>query len=405
MEKQKPEDIAKAAMDKINADKEAKAKLNLDDKNKGESKGAPAESSPEKTKTEAEKKAALEQAEAQAKHDEDILSKKEEELSEEEKKRKVEITKGPINEDKVIKRKQEIQSEIDKLISEKKSLEEVKKQSEEMKEEVSKIKEEIDNLKKEKEKIAADKQIPEETKLLKAKDAERLSKYLEEDKELPREERREMPKEELENWLLEDMVAAQEWMTERSLRRTRERQNDGYAQKKEKFISDITKKQAESYERVKVAHPELYTVPREEELKRQGKSKEEIAKILMEENPKFRASIELIKEDPERYMTKENGPELLAADMEKRLKNKSSSGDGESEVEKLRKEIEEKNAEIARLTGIDESAGSSRPGEKKPNVKQTDFEIEQEKLAKRAGISPERLKVMKERNAKVNRNA
>jgi hypothetical protein len=408
MEKQNPADIAKAAMDKINAEKEAKTKLNLDDKNKPETKGAGAESSPDKAKTEVEKKAAIEQAEAQAKHDEEILSKKEEDLSEEDKARKAEITKGKpkeeINEDKVIKRKQEIQSEIDKLISEKKSLEEVKRQSEEMKDEISKMQEEIDNLKKEKGQIAADKNIPEETKLLKQKEAERLSKYQEEDKELSREERREMPKEDLENWLLEDMVAAQEWMTERSLRRTRERHLDNNAQKREKFISEIGKKQDESNARVMVKHPELNTNAREAELKAEGKSNKEIHETLLKENEKYRISIEIIKEDPDKYLTKENGPELVAAEIEKRLKNKSSESSESSEVDKLRREIEEKNAEIARLERIDESGGSSRPGEKKKEGKKTDFEIEQEKLAKRAGISPERLKAMKERRAKIDGN-
>jgi len=388
MEKKTPEQIAKETLETIN-------------KKKAETKGAASDPSSEEPKTE-EEKALIAKAEEQAKKDEELLSKKEEELSADEKTRKQEILdKKLAPEDKVNKRKQEIQSEIDKLISEKKSLEDTNPK---LKEEAAKLQTEIDNLKKEKSKIEAEKNIPEEQKLLKTKEEERLKKYLDEDKSKAKEERREMSKEELEDWLLEDMVSAQEWMTERSLRRSRERMADINAQKKDKFVKDFMTKQEESNKRVLVKHPELDTAKREKELKDAGKSSDEIQATLSKENEKFRLCAEIVKEDPEKYLMKENGPELVAAEMEKRLQKEppSKKDDEPSELEKLKADLEAKEAEIARLKGVDETLGSSRPGDKpKPPEKKTEFQLKQEEVARKAGISPEKLKASIERRAGI----
>ncbi len=407
MERQKPEDIAKAAMEKINAEKEAKGKLNLDEKKKAEAKGAAPESSPEKEKTEEEKSKILKEAEEKAKKDEELLTKKEEDLNEEEKARKKELLDKPkeLNEDKVNKRKAELQAEIDKLVSQKKELEDVKQQSEKMKQELSQLQGSIETLKKEQAKIEAEKNIPEEQKLLKKKEAERLERYLTEDKELPKEQRREMSKEELEEWLLEDVVSASEWMTERSLRRSRERLADMNNTKREKLLSEFTLKQKESDAKVLAQHPDLDTSKREKELREQGKIDKEIHDILCKENEKYRICAEIVKENPDMYLTKINGPELVAKEMEKRLKEKSTPKEEVSaekqEIEKLQAELEAKQAEIERLKNIDETVGSSRLPEKPKEEKKSDFELKQEALAERAGISKETLKKVKERRAKI----
>ena len=58
---------------------------------------------------------------------------------------------------------------------------------------------------------------------LKKTETDRINKYLEEDKDKPREERREMSKEELDNWYLEDMPEAQDWVSNRAIRRHEDR--------------------------------------------------------------------------------------------------------------------------------------------------------------------------------------
>ncbi len=394
-EKKTQEQITKEAMDKIN---KAKAdRLSDEERKKAETKGAASDSSTGKPKTE-EEKALVAQAEAQAKKDDELLSKDEKDLTAEEKTRKQEILdkkKAPkeLDEDKVNKRKAEIQAEIDKLISEKKSLEDVKQQSENLKKDISDMHTEIENLKKEKAKIDANKNIPEEQKALKKKEEERLVKYLDEDKSLPREQRREMPKDELEEWLLEDNVSANEWMVERSLRRSRERFVDGNSQKRDKFIKDFLAKQEESNKRVLAKHPELDTSKREKELKEAGKSNEEIQTILCKEVPKYKLSAEIVKENPDQYLLKENGPELVAAELEKRLKGAPKKEENPSEVERLTAELEARDAEIARLKGLDETVDSTRLADKKrADEKKTEFQLKQEAIAKKAGISPERLK-------------
>jgi hypothetical protein len=169
---------------------------------------------------------------------------------------------------------------------------------------------------------------------------------------------------------------------------------------RDKRIKAITEKQNESNKRVLAKHPELETYKREVELKSQGKTNDGIQEALCAENEKYRICSDIVKSNPEMYLTKENGPELVAAEMEKRLKAKSVSAEP-TELEKLKGELEAKDAEIARLKGLDETVTSTREKERKSQEKKTEFEIQQEALAKRAGISPDRLKAMKARRASI----
>lgn len=408
MEKKTHQEIAKEALDKIN---KAKAdKLSDEAKKKAaEAKGAAPDSSTEKEKTE-EEKALVAQEKAQAEKDEAILLKDEKLLTAEEKTRKQEILdnkkKAPkeLDEDKVKKRKAEIQAEIDKLISEKKVLEEVKVQSDKMKQDIAFMQKELDDLKTERGKIDAEKNIPEEQKLLKKKEEERVAKYLDEDKELPREQRREMTDDEFQEWELENPRAAYRWDNQQDLRRSRERATDINSQKRDKFVKDFLAKQEESNTRVIAAHPELDTAKRERELKAAGKTSEEIQSILCKENEKYRISAEIVQGNPDMYLMKENGPELVAAEMEKRIKNPSPAKKEEdtSEIERLKAELEAKDAEIARLTGIDETADTTRlPEKKKPDDKKTEFQLKQIAIANKAGISETTLNARIAKRAKA----
>ena len=71
------------------------------------------------------------------------------------------------------------------------------------------------------------------------------------------------------------------------------------------------------------------------------------------------------------------------------------------DLSKVNKLIEDKDAEIARLKGIDETVSSTREKEKEKEEKKSAFELKQLEIAKKAGISPETLKKNIERRAKI----
>ena len=379
MEKLTPEQVATAKLGEIKKSKESK--VNLDDKKEAEPKGAAPESSPEKAKT--EEPLAKEPAKPATEQDKDALSK-------------------ALNEDKVNKRKVEIQGEIDKLISEKKEYENIKVQSEKMKQEMSDMQKQIDAHKAEKAKLDADAAIPEEQKVLRKIQDERLTKYLEEDKVKPREQRREMSKDELDEWSLEDLTGAQEWIADRALRRKDETQADRKELANDKWVSNLLAKHAESGERVNKNHPELQQAHTEEvELMKQGKTQKEIVTILSAKYPKFKVMAEIMSEKSKEFILNENMPELLAEEMEKRLTKEPAKKEEPSELDKLKAELAAKEAEIERLKGVDETLGSTQNGEKPKNEKKTEAQLAQEAIAKRAGISLEALNKRKEARKKI----
>lgn len=309
----------------------------------------------------------VDELEEKAKKDEYILSKDEAELSEEEGNRKKELLSNT-KDDKVSKRKAEIQSDIDGLIAKKKALEEEVNQTEVIKSEMKSLRDEIESLKQEKARIDAEKSIPEEQKILRDKESDRLKKYLEEDASKPRADRREMTREELDDWYLESPVEVQEWMSERSLRRARERAKDEVDFKSKKSTDELSKKMAESDARVLEKHPELNTFARVEELKKQGKSERDIHNILRSENEKFRIASDIVASNPEKYLTNPNGPELVMAEMEKRLGAKETSSEEKNKIDELTSQIEELSAEIARLKGEDVGINSTVPKKISSNV-------------------------------------
>jgi hypothetical protein len=392
MERKTPEQIAKEKLEEINKAKK-EANKNLDEKKKEESKGASPDSSAEKQKTEEQKKQELfRQQEEQAKKDEAILAKKDEDLNAEEKERK-KVLLSKASEDKVEKRKQEIQKEIDELIAKKKSLEAEVGEKEKIAKEIEALKKEKEKLSKEAEPAQKANEAEEEAKF----EAERIAKYLEEDKNLPREQRREMSKEDLEEWLLEDMVAAQEWIVQRTLRRAKEKRESMQKRNEEKFVKTLIEKQTESAIKTAQKHPELDTSKREAELQAEGKTKEEIHNILYKENQKYRICADIVKEWREKnqqLLLKENTPELVVAEMEKRLKaekKKEPEKNVESETERLQKMLEEKEAEIARLKSLDTGINSSTGKELPPKKELSEFEKKQLEIAARAGIPKDKL--------------
>lgn len=373
----------------------AKARAQLP--KKAEPKGAAAAPSAEIKKTEEEVKKAGQEAEAkkvadekaakeakakdieaQAKKDEEILSKKDEELDEDQKKRKVELVK--IKKDAEDKdHKSNIQKRFDELTSKIKLLEEDGKST---KSERDSLKTELDGIKKQLSMTPQDK-IKEKVK---GELSTRQKKYLEEDKSLPKLERREMTKEELDELALEDYEGASEWVAKRTIRRMREEEdirNDLTLTEKANVILD---KQQKSAERTYVKHPELDIHKRQQELVKEGKSKQEIFEMLCKEVPKYKLGAEILKENPEKYLLAEDGPELIVAEIEKRLVKEPPKTEVDVEKEELKKKLLALETENATLKGLDTDITSNRQAETLKT--RTELEKKQEELATKVGLKP-----------------
>lgn len=403
--------VEKIAQDKLSQIKKQKIEDQrlFDEKKKLESKGAPEDSSTKekteeeklKIQKEAEEKATLvKKLEEQAKDDERVLAAKEEDLSKEDKERRVELIKKqeeklPI-EDKLKRFQESTQKRIDELVSKNKEQENLSAK------EKADLQKQIADLQSELKKSKEPAQQASEAELEKKEVSERIAKYLEEDKALPREQRRELTKEELEDWLLEDMTAAQEWLSERTFRRNQELGKIREEKYKGKFIKEFISKQNASADKTYKVHPELDVTKRLGELKAEGKSKEEIRKIIFSENPKYKTYLEIFEADPKKYVNAENGPELIVEEMEKRLNLKETPKQDSStlsEIDKLKKEKEEAEkkaleaeAELKRIQGLDEGLGVDSEGKPIKKDQLSEFQQTQLALAKKAGLSPDRLK-------------
>lgn len=293
-------------------------------------------------------------------------------------KEKVEGDKPEAKVDNVSKRKAEIQAEIDQKLSEKKALEKELGEAKAAAEELKRLREENEALKK-----------PSETIDKVSSEKERINKYVKEDAELPREQRREMVKEELDEWMYEDPSAAQEWIAERALRRRDEREQDRIREEASRRAEDVFKKQEASKQKLFDRFPQSNPKARVEELLRLGKTKEEIHDILMGENEHYRAVIEIARSNPEKYIASENGPELVMQEMEKKfagkgeVKKPAGKFYTQEEVDKMLEDAEEK-ANL-RASGVDEGlSGGGSPQQSKTKSK---LEQQQERIARRAGMT------------------
>ena len=337
-----------------------------------------------------EEKSVVDKAEAKAKEDEKILDTPDEELDETGKTRKAELVlakeekKTP--EEKKEEAKKEDQSRIDKRFGELTGeLKDLKKDKVANKEQITAMEKTIADLN--------NKLNPDKINEAKKVEESRISKYLEEDKDKPREQKREMSKDDLEEWLLEDAVEANEWMVERSLRRSAERREATQNDQKEIATKELVAKWEESSNRVEEKHPELNTRVRVKELEDEGKSNEEVTEILCKENEKFRIMTGLMKNSGKKYWGAD-GPELMMVEMEKLLvKEKPEDKDKgkdkaytQSEIDKIKQEAIE--AEDERRANIDEGNSSNKG---KDHEDKTTYDADTEKkikaICKRSGIS------------------
>lgn len=354
-----PEEVAKEKLAAMQAAKEAKAKEQSSPKDeKPAGSGDGTGSSPDKEKTEDEKKAdVLKQAEEKAKADAQLLTSKDEDLDEEQKKRKAELGKVKADNDEE-ERKKGVEARIGELTG---TIKDLKRDKEANKDKIAELEATVDGLQKDANATPDDKAKEQ----LVAVEAERIAKYLEEDKEKDREQRREMSDEELEDWLLEDIVHAQTWLTRRELRRQEDQTVDRITVKQQKLVNA----QAESQKKAFVKYPELNVCTRTKELEAEGKENKEIQKILREENPKYKICQDILLKDVKKYYLAPNGPELLVEELEKVLKanggkpsKESKEEMEESEIAKAQAALEEAKAEIARLQDVDNPAGSGGAG-------------------------------------------
>lgn len=388
-------DIEKDAKDMLeNARKERQAMSK-----KAESKGAAPASSTEKVKTEEELKkeaekveaeAKVKEAEVRAKKDEDILSKKDEELDEAGKKRKIELLKVKQDvEDK--EKKSNVQKRFDELTAKIKDLENDRNST---KAERDTLKGELDGIKKQLSMTPDDKVKAK----IKKEMSDRLNKYSEEDKELPREDRREMTQEELSDWIDEDRISAQEWITKRTLRRVGEENH----LKREEFTNrkalEVMDKFDKSYQKVIQKHPELDITKRKAELEKEGKSKEETRNIIASENPKWKVFMEIFEGDINKYLDSEDGASKIAEEMEKRLE-KPKDDKSNTEIEDLKKQLSDLKVENDRLQGLDLEVTSTRHAE--PLASKTEIEKKTEELGESLGLSKDKVKKALERRKGV----
>lgn len=336
--------------------------------------------------------------EKSAKEDERILSADDKTLTESEATRKTEILgtkkeKAESPEDKVRRTQEASQKRIDEIKSELLAEQNKRKQDAEA---IEKLREELADVKK----TLAPKVQEDEKSRLKALEADRIIKYAEEDKNKPLQDRREMSKEDLENWYLEDPVEATAWMQERTIRRVEERRALELKDSNKKSSEDFTERQNKSRDRLFSKYPGVNPSP-DKLASFKGKTDSEIREALCAESEEFRICSEIVAEDPKKYLDSADGPELIMAEMDKRL----SKGNGKPKTVTLtEEELEAKiQAEAERRANLDEGITSTKGGKKMDGKVENKSERRQhlERIAKKAGIPIESLDKTIEKQSKI----
>jgi hypothetical protein len=393
---EKTAEVANAKLAEIKAANEVKQKeeaRGASTEPKGNS-SLPKDEEIKKTKAEEKDDAtkAREQAESEAKKDETLLNTTKEDasnLSDEDKKRRNDLFE---------KKKAKWQEGVDKRIGELHgTIKDMKTDKSQDKETIAKLQAELNALQN---KVEPPQKTAQE--LSKKAEQERTAKYLEEDANKDREQRREMSNDDLDDWFLEDPRQAAEWVGDRSVRRAREMDIWSTDQYNDERMKELIRRQSESAKTYESTHPELVVEDRVKELQSQGMDKKTIHDTICKENEKYRICSEILHENGKELLSKPNAPELIVAEMEKRLsKEKPKSKEGkylsEEDIEQIKNDAIQ--TEIERQSRVDETLTSS--GRKKAEGKQSDFSKVQEALAIKAGISPERLKDMNKRRAGI----
>lgn len=310
----------------------------------------------------AKKSAVIEnQKKAQEAEDEKLLQSKDEELDESQAEKKATLIKSR-EKKKEAEKQANIQRRIDEISSElkaerharvedKKKIEDLESQLSALRDakEPSKIAEQVEKL-----------------------EQERIAQYLKSDANLPRDKKREMSDEEIQEWFADDMVGCQRWLARQENRRERERISDTQKLSSPAKKNDVFSRQRESSVRASAKHPELFIDNRVKELKAENKSDDEIMRIIFKENKKVKIMTSILNEKPA-YLNQDNAPELLVEEMEKRLKVEENKESQEDRDQRIAQEAAE--AERKRLSQIDTGLNSTRG--KEAETKMTGLEKEQ----------------------------
>lgn len=377
----------------------------------------------DKAKAEAESKVAAEnkvidsnkkdegknsQAELKAKEDERIINADDKSLSEPELSRKAELQETKKRKDESPEEKiKRVQESSQKRIDEIKS--ELLSERDKTKNEMASLRAELDELKR-------PKQQEDLKSKIKREQADIQAKYIEEDKSKPKDERREMSKEDLSDWYLEDPVEATKWIQKTEYRRARELEKlEAQAEKpkdlteeKKNLAKEFIQKQNESRAKLISEFPGL--IPSKDKIVEIRKklelpldrnlTKDEINKFNEEyskHNEEFRLCAEIAKEKPE-YLESTNGPELVLDEMKKRL-NKSGK------IEITEDEIQSRvNEEIERRKLIDgEGISSTKGGKivKEDKKSKGSLSADQERVASKSKIGAENYEKMLKRRDSI----
>lgn len=293
------------------------------------------------------------QSDAQKAEEDRILGAKDEELSDEDRSKKAAV---------IAKRdqakKDEWQKSVDYRIAEvKKELDGERASRKKDLEQIKALEEELAGLKGQKGLSEDELDTREET---------RIKEYAEKDKALPREKRREMSDEELQEFLIEDMLGAQRWLARQEIRRQNERQKDitevsdsGVRAKAEAII----KKQQESKVRATAAHPKaietINRVTRRALELSKTMDQKAVKSTLLKEIPEAQAVLDALTDEALAY--EEDGPERLARAVEEGMKKTKPSETQEERDDRIRQE-----AAAAEQQRISNLPPHLRPGHKDP---------------------------------------
>lgn len=328
------------------------------------------------------KEAQAKEAEAKAAADKEVAEKAvNQEANKEGEGNKNEAEKKELTaEEKIAKWQEDTQKRIDELTSEVKSS---KHESQKDKETIKALQEQLNSVKAGVDAPSIEAKIEQEL-------SKNITRYIDEDKSKPKDKRREMSKDELEEWYLEDPTEATAWINRRE-RRRHEEQLD----LKKAIAKPSGKESAEEFLREQDKHIAVLVkefpqvIPDQKRinaLKAEGKNDSQIHEILLAENEHYRMLDEITHSEPSKYINRVDGPELARQEIKKRLEQKTNKRTlSEEEIEKIKKEAIE--AEDKRRKEVDANVRSSGGSKKVENNKtKSDFRLKQEQLAAKAGL-------------------
>ena len=347
-----------------------------------------------------EEKEAIAKAVVEEAEDAKVLETEDKDLNDEQKTRKGVLLKE--KEDKMTPDeriqgiKDSTQKRIDELIGKIKNLEDNDSKNSE---EIKRIQTEKDALES---KIDQPHKAETKEKLVSDFKVNLIQEFTEADKDKPLAERREMTDEDLEQFLLDDLPGATRWVARQERRRELDvekfehsltQPTDAQKQAAKEFLDS----QGASLKKLISKYPQI--LPSDEQKTRlAGKTQAEVKKVLMEESEEYRMCQEITDSDP-KYIQQVDGPELVMAEMDKRLNKSGSVTLTEAEInQKIQDGVE---AEIARRANIDETPASKGGKKVDKTVQKSSFEKKQDEIAKKAGLSQDSLDAARARRNEI----